>query len=427
MAVSGVRKNYLGLFWILTVVVYLIGLIIINRGLGFRNVGIFGVALIAYYVGNIYNIAVGRYKLRDMAVVCIVNFIFAVVANFLKVFTFYEAIVLFGIIAMFQIVFRYIIIVGVVEKQRIMFVGENDYTKDLLVGIKKDEQYRFIEHYKNVEKKDYGYDILKICDLKKVDIIVDFSENLLVNPKIVDKLLKNKLKGLQYYNYLEFYEMYESKLPVSHLSPKWFLENTGFEIYHNNFNLKVKRILDIIFALLIGFCVIPIMIIAAIIIKLESKGPIFFIQERIGEGNKPFKIIKFRSMTTDAEKDGPKWATKNDNRVTKFGKFMRLTRVDELPQLWNVIKGEMSFVGPRPEREFFIKQLEKEIMYYNLRHTVKPGLTGWAQVMYPYGASIEDAYRKLQYDLYYIKNHDILFDLKILLKTVTIVIFGKGR
>ena len=424
---SGVRKNYLALFWILTIVVYFIGLIIINRGLGFRNIGIFGVALIAYYVGNIYNIAVGRYRLRDMAVVCVVNFIFATVANFFKIFTFYEAIVLFGIIAMFQIVFRYIIIVGVVERQRIMFIGENDYIQDLLESIKNDEQYRFIEHYKNVQKKDYGYDILKICDLKKINIIVDFTENLLINPKIVDKLLKNKLKGLQYYNYLEFYEMYENKLPVSHLSPKWFLENTGFEIYHNNFNLKAKRILDIIFALLIGVCVIPIMIIAAIIIKLESKGPIFFIQERIGEGNKPFKIVKFRSMTTDAEKDGPKWATKNDNRVTKFGKFMRLTRVDELPQLWNVLKGEMSFVGPRPEREFFIKQLEKEIMYYNLRHTVKPGLTGWAQVMYPYGASVEDAYRKLQYDLYYIKNHDILFDMKILLKTITIVIFGKGR
>ena len=424
---SGVRKNYLTLFWILTIVVYFIGLIIINRGLGFRNIGIFGVALIAYYVGNIYNIAVGRYRLRDMAVVCVVNFIFATVANFFKIFTFYEAIVLFGIIAMFQIVFRYIIIVGVVERQRIMFIGENDYTQDLLESIKNDEQYRFIEHYKNVQKKDYGYDILKICDLKKINIIVDFTENLLINPKIVDKLLKNKLKGLQYYNYLEFYEMYENKLPVSHLSPKWLFENTGFEIYHNNFNLKAKRILDIIFALLIGVCVIPIMIIAAIIIKLESKGPIFFIQERIGEGNKPFKIVKFRSMTTDAEKDGPKWATKNDNRVTKFGKFMRLTRVDELPQLWNVLKGEMSFVGPRPEREFFIKQLEKEIMYYNLRHTVKPGLTGWAQVMYPYGASVEDAYRKLQYDLYYIKNHDILFDMKILLKTITIVIFGKGR
>ena len=221
--------------------------------------------------------------------------------------------------------------------------------------------------------------------------------------------------------------MYERKLPISDLSPEWFLKNTGFEIYHNSFNLKAKRILDLIFAVIISICVFPIMILAAIIIKLESKGPVFFIQERIGEGNKPFKIIKFRSMTTDAEKDGPKWAVKNDNRVTKWGKIMRATRIDELPQLWNVLKGEMSFVGPRPEREFFIQQLEKEIKYYNLRHTVKPGLTGWAQVMYPYGASVEDAYRKLQYDLYYIKNHDLLFDVKVLLKTVNIVIFGKGR
>jgi len=226
---------------------------------------------------------------------------------------------------------------------------------------------------------------------------------------------------------LEFYEAYENKLPISHLSPKWFLENTGFEIYHNNFNLKAKRLLDLLFAFFIGVCVAPIMVVAAIIVKLESRGPIFFIQDRIGEGNKKFNIVKFRSMTTDAEKDGPKWATKNDNRVTKFGKIMRLTRIDELPQLWNVLRGEMSFVGPRPEREFFIEQLEKEIPYYNLRHTVKPGLTGWAQVMYPYGASVEDAYRKLQYDLYYIKHHDILFDLKVLLKTVTIVIFDNRR
>ena len=300
----------------------------------------------------------------------------------------------------------------------------------MLESIKRDSQYKLSDFLKEEKEKNINIvteKLLDLCENKKVDIIVDFTNNLLYDTKLVDKLLQYKLGGMQYYNYLEFYEMYENKLPVSNLSPKWFLENTGFEIYYNSFNLKAKRILDIIFALLIGVCVIPIMIIAAIIIKLESKGPIFFIQERIGEGNKPFKIVKFRSMTTDAEKDGPKWATKNDNRVTKFGKFMRLTRIDELPQLWNVLRGEMSFVGPRPEREFFIKQLEKEIMYYNLRHTVKPGLTGWAQVMYPYGASIEDAYRKLQYDLYYIKNHDIIFDMKILLKTVTIVIFGKGR
>ena len=426
MAASGVRRNFSYLFGFLTVGMYFLGLFLINRGLGFRNALIIVIALIAYYIANVYNIAVGRYRLRDMATVIGINSILMFITTFAKMFSLNEGIILFGTISIFQIVFRYVVIMGIVEKQKILFIGENDYTEDLLESIKNDEQYKFIGSIKE-DNKDMKKKILKICDVRKPDIIVDFMENLLVDPKFVDKLLQYKLAGLQYYNYLEFYEAYENKLPISHLSPKWFLENTGFEIYHNNFNLKAKRLLDLSFAFLIGVCVAPIMVVAAIIVKLESRGPVFFIQERIGEGNKKFNIVKFRSMTTDAEKDGPKWATKNDNRVTKFGKIMRLTRIDELPQLWNVLRGEMSFVGPRPEREFFIEQLEKEIPYYNLRHTVKPGLTGWAQVMYPYGASVEDAYRKLQYDLYYIKHHDILFDLKVLLKTVTIVIFGKGR
>ena len=429
MAVSGMKKNYSYLFGILTIMMYFIGLLLINRGLGFKNVAVIIFSMIIYYVANVYNMT-RRYRLRDIVIVIGINFILVLVTVFLRIFILNEAIILFGLITMFQLIYRCIIMIGMAEKKKVVFIGENGYTDDLLESIKKDSQYKLSEFLKETDKKNMNIlteKLLNLCENKKVDIIVDFTTNLLYDAKLVDKLLQYKLSGMQYYNYLEFYEMYENKLPVSNLSPKWFLENTGFEIYYNSFNLKAKRILDIIFALLIGVCVIPIMIIAAIIIKLESKGPIFFIQERIGEGNKPFKIVKFRSMTTDAEKDGPKWATKNDNRVTKFGKFMRLTRIDELPQLWNVLRGEMSFVGPRPEREFFIKQLEKEIMYYNLRHTVKPGLTGWAQVMYPYGASIEDAYRKLQYDLYYIKNHDIIFDMKILLKTVTIVIFGKGR
>ena len=426
MAASGVRRNFSYLFGFLTVGMYFLGLFLINRGLGFRNALIIVIALIAYYIANVYNIAVGRYRLRDIATVIGINSILMFITTFAKMFSLNEGIILFGTISIFQIVFRYVVIMGIVEKQKILFIGENDYTEDLLESIKNDEQYKFIGSIKE-DNKDMKKKILKICDVRKPDIIVDFMENPLVDPKFVDKLLQYKLAGLQYYNYLEFYEAYENKLPISHLSPKWFLENTGFEIYHNNFNLKAKRLLDLLFAFLIGVCVAPIMVVAAIIVKLESRGPVFFIQERIGEGNKKFNIVKFRSMTTDAEKDGPKWATKNDNRVTKFGKIMRLTRIDELPQLWNVLRGEMSFVGPRPEREFFIEQLEKEIPYYNLRHTVKPGLTGWAQVMYPYGASVEDAYRKLQYDLYYIKHHDILFDLKVLLKTVTIVIFGKGR
>jgi len=427
MAMSGVRKNFSYLFGILTVAMYFIGLIIINRGLGFRNAMIIVSALIAYYIANVYNVATNKYKLKDMTTVIVINGILMTVTTFSKIFTFYEGIVLFGIITIFQIAFRYIVIMGVVEKERVVFVGENDYTEDLLESVKKDGQYVFVTSLNNTDMKVLGKEILELYNTKKFDVLVDFTDKLLRDPKITEKLLQYKLEGLQYYNYLEFYETYENKLPISHLSPKWFLENTGFEIYHNNFNLKAKRLLDLLFALLIGIFAAPVIVLAAIIVKLESKGPIFFIQERIGEGNKKFNIVKFRSMTTDAEKDGPQWASKNDNRVTKFGKIMRATRIDELPQLWNVLRGEMSFVGPRPEREFFIQQLEKEIPYYNLRHTVKPGLTGWAQVMYPYGASVEDAYRKLQYDLYYIKHHSIPFDVKVLLKTVTIVIFGKGR
>ena len=427
MAMSGVRKNFSYLFGILTVAMYFIGLIIINRGLGFRNAMIIVSALIAYYIANVYNVATNKYKLKDMTTVIVINGILMTITTFSKIFTFYEGIILFGIITIFQIAFRYIVIMAVVEKERVVFVGENDYTEDLLESVKKDGQYVFVISLNNTDMKALGKEILELYNTKKFDVLVDFTDKLLRDPKITEKLLQYKLEGLQYYNYLEFYETYENKLPISHLSPKWFLENTGFEIYHNNFNLKAKRLLDLLFALLIGIFAAPVIVLAAIIVKLESKGPIFFIQERIGEGNKKFNIVKFRSMTTDAEKDGPQWASKNDNRVTKFGKIMRATRIDELPQLWNVLRGEMSFVGPRPEREYFIQQLEKEIPYYNLRHTVKPGLTGWAQVMYPYGASVEDAYRKLQYDLYYIKHHSIPFDVKVLLKTVTIVIFGKGR
>ncbi len=427
MAMSGVRKNFSYLFGILTVAMYFIGLVIINRGLGFRNAMIIVSVLIAYYIANVYNVATSKYKLKDMTTVIVINGILMTVTTFSKIFTFYEGIILFGIITIFQIAFRYIVIMGVVEKERVIFVGENDYTQDLLESVKKDGQYIFAASLNNTDMKALGKEIVEMYKTKKFDVLVDFTDKLLGDPKLTGKLLQYKLEGLQYYNYLEFYETYENKLPISHLSPKWFLENTGFEIYHNNFNLKAKRLLDLLFAMLIGIFAAPVIILAAIIVKLESKGPIFFIQERIGEGNRKFNIVKFRSMTTDAEKDGPQWASKNDNRVTKFGKIMRATRIDELPQLWNVLRGEMSFVGPRPEREFFIQQLEKEIPYYNLRHTVKPGLTGWAQVMYPYGASVEDAYRKLQYDLYYIKHHSIPFDVKVLLKTVTIVIFGKGR
>jgi exopolysaccharide biosynthesis polyprenyl glycosylphosphotransferase len=169
------------------------------------------------------------------------------------------------------------------------------------------------------------------------------------------------------------------------------------------------------------------MALAAIAIRLESPGPALFRQERVGLGGRTFRVLKFRSMYIDAEKDGkPRWASANDPRVTGVGRFLRRTRLDELPQVFNVLKGEMSFVGPRPERPFFVEQLTEQIPFYGARHTVKPGITGWAQVRCSYGASVDDATRKLQFELYYVKNHTLLLDLVILVETVRVVLSGAG-
>jgi exopolysaccharide biosynthesis polyprenyl glycosylphosphotransferase len=171
----------------------------------------------------------------------------------------------------------------------------------------------------------------------------------------------------------------------------------------------------------------PIMAITALLIKLESPGPMLYRQERVGQANKTFFVTKFRSMRTDAEKDGkPQWATTNDSRVTRVGNVIRKLRIDELPQLFNVLKGEMSLVGPRPERPFFVEQLTKDIPFYAVRHSVKPGLTGWAQVRYHYGSTVEDSQQKLQFDLYYVKNHTLFLDLVVLMETVGVVLTGKG-
>lgn len=211
------------------------------------------------------------------------------------------------------------------------------------------------------------------------------------------------------------------------LHSSYFLHQKAFSILSNQRTQLVKRWVDILSAVLLLAVTIPFSIIAALLIKLESPGAVLFKQKRTGQYNKEFYVYKFRSMRSDAEKNGAQWASKNDARVTKVGKFIRKTRIDEIPQLINVLQGTMSIVGPRPEREVFITELEKEIPYYRFRHAVKPGVTGLAQVSYPYGASIEDAVWKHKYDIHYIKHHSALLDLKILLLTVKTVLFGMGR
>jgi len=214
---------------------------------------------------------------------------------------------------------------------------------------------------------------------------------------------------------------------VKLLHSGYFLHQKAFSILSTKRTQLAKRIIDVFSAIILLFIAFPLSLVVALAIKLETPGPIFFKQKRTGLYNDEFEVIKFRSMGHDAEKTGAQWASKNDLRVTKVGKFIRKTRIDELPQIINILKGEMSIVGPRPEREVFITDLENEIPYYRFRHAVKPGITGLAQVCYPYGASVEDAVWKHKYDIYYIKHHSSWLDLKILFKTVKVVLFGMGR
>jgi len=247
-----------------------------------------------------------------------------------------------------------------------------------------------------------------------------------IDDDIAHDLLEAKLRGSMVVDIRSFYEHVVQRLPLSQINDEWLLQTEGFSLNTRGSLRRLKRALDVLISLLLLIPAAPIMLLTAIIVRLESPGPVIYKQDRVGLFEKEFTVYKFRSMRADAEKNGAVWASAHDARVTKFGKFIRKVRIDELPQIWNILKGDMSFIGPRPERMAFVRQLKDTIPYYSLRHTVKPGLTGWAQVCYPYGASEEDARRKLEYDLYYIKNMSILLDINIVFKTVGVVLFPKG-
>lgn len=241
------------------------------------------------------------------------------------------------------------------------------------------------------------------------------------------ELLECKLAGINIIEAMSFYERELQRVELSELRTSWMIYSDGF-----NFNILrdiIKRLFDISISLLLLIVVWPLTIFTALAIKLEDgwKAPVLFRQTRVGEGGHHFELLKFRSMIENAEREGQAvWAKQNDARVTRIGKFIRDTRIDELPQIYNVLRGEMSFVGPRPERPQFVDSFIEQIPFYDSRHSVKPGLMGWAQLCYPYGASAEDAAQKLRYDLYYVKNHTLLFDLRILIQTIEVVLIGKG-
>ena len=270
-----------------------------------------------------------------------------------------------------------------------------------------------------------GMDIVDAARRHKADEIIVAVRERRGGVLPLRELLDCKLMGVRVLDLSSYYERAVGQLRLNSLHASWLIFGEGFR--QGFVRTVVKRLFDIVAALALLLLALPVMVITAIVIAVESGFPVLYRQERVGQGGRLFDVIKFRSMRRDAEIDGkPRWATSNDDRVTRTGRIIRRLRIDELPQLFNVLRGDMSLVGPRPERPYFVDQLAREIPYYAVRHSVKPGVTGWAQVRYHYSASLQDAIQKLQYDLYYVKNHTLFLDIVVLFETVGVVLTGEG-
>ncbi|MGL5613709.1 exopolysaccharide biosynthesis polyprenyl glycosylphosphotransferase, partial [Cetobacterium sp.] len=381
------KAFYIGILGILfSTLTNLLGLTLETSIIG---IGVFSFIMLGLYLFDLMNFDVPKYTIRNYITVIGLNFIFFLIW-FLISWDFW-LIIFFLLFTTITIFFRTIINIVVYRVKPVTIYGTGELKVNLEKSLEKLEGYRYINFTDDIEKLE---EFVKVNNIKLLLL-----GKIRLEEKEIEKILKIKLRNTHVMGYLDYMLEIEKKVEVSYINEEWLLNAYGFEILRSKFQNKVKRVFDIGMSIVIGALTFPIMIIAAIIVKIESPGPIIYSQDRVGENEKEFPVYKFRSMRQDAEKDGAKWAQKNDPRVTKFGNFMRKTRVDELPQLLNVIRGDMSFIGPRPERMVFIKELEKQIPYYGLRHMVKPGLTGWAQVMYPYGATVEDAKNKLEYDL----------------------------
>jgi len=317
---------------------------------------------------------------------------------------------------------------------RIIIIGAGELAQRVADIVPDDHNvHSFVRFISCSEKEPIISPDLIIGDISEIDdLIHDYRPQKLVvalNERRgnlpLREFMKSKLRGVEILEATTYFEQEKGCLLIENMQPSAFIYTQGFRM--TPFMRSYKRIYDIIFSSVGLFFLSPVFPILAILIKLDSPGPVFFKQLRVGENEVEYFVYKFRSMAEDAEKaTGAVWAQKNDPRVTKIGQFLRKTRLDEIPQLYNVLKGDMSFIGPRPERLPFVERLKETIPFYSTRHFVKPGVTGWAQVCYPYGASDEDALEKMRYDLYYIKNYSVMLDFKIIIETVRVVLTGFG-
>jgi sugar transferase (PEP-CTERM system associated) len=322
-------------------------------------------------------------------------------------------------------------------EERVLFVGTGDTARKVarqildqhefayrVIGFIDDDPRRVGERIVNPAIVGTPADMDRLVAQHHIDrIVVGLPDRRGKLP--IEQLLRAKMAGVRVEDATTTYERVTGKILIDDLRPSWLIFSDGFRV--SRLTRLMKRSIDLTLSILMAIVTIPAMILTALAIVLEDGRPVLYRQERVGENGRTFVLSKFRSMRKDAEEGGrPIWARDGDDRITRVGRFIRKTRLDELPQLWNVIRGNMSFVGPRPERPFFVEELSRAIPFYQQRHAVKPGITGWAQVKYRYGSSLEDAMEKLRYDLYYIKHLSIIFDLTIVFDTVKVVLFRKG-
>jgi sugar transferase (PEP-CTERM system associated) len=323
-----------------------------------------------------------------------------------------------------------------VFKSRVLVLGTGSRVMKLAEYAQRNSNHQVIgyvalqpaRHYvplPNVLPMTPGDSLLSVVEKYAIDRIVVAVRDRRGGGFPVQQLLECKMKGVEIIEMPTFFEREYRQVLLESLNPSWMVLGDGFR--QGQLGNAMKRLFDLTVSGALLLLTLPVMLVAALCIYLESGGPVLFRQERVGQGGRIFTLYKLRSMKCDAERDGtPQWARVDDDRSTVVGRLIRKWRIDELPQIFNVFQGEMSFVGPRPERPFFVDQLVKQIPFYALRHSAKPGITGWAQVRYQYGASVDDAIEKLQYDLYYVKNHCLFLDIMILISTVEVVLWGKG-
>lgn len=393
--------------------------------------------LLCFYIIGLYDLTLARNNLHFF-----VTLVKAILINAALAVGFFYFIPIYGITPKTNLFINLLIFSALFilwRQSYNRFIKSQALLNNVLVFGKNQEAEELINFIK--ANPQLGYRIKKIADVNDVKILSDLTELLMqeriqivvttVNPHKNIHLVRNLYQCIPLKIIVAdlpaFYEKITGKIPVSAIEEVWFLEN----LMSNQKKLfeASKRILDIIIALLLGIVSLALTPFIAFGIKINSPGPIIYRQKRVGQDNQIFELVKFRTMINDAEKDGAQWAKEKDKRVTRVGRFLRRTRLDELPQLWNILKGEMTFVGPRPERpEFaFSNELLDHIPFYQIRHSIKPGLTGWAQIKYPYGASVKDTRQKLQYDLYYIKNRSFTLDSAIILKTIKTILSVEGR